>query len=62
MMLRNDQEKKVAYFKMKDKGGFCACLTNKALILGGYDESAGGAGNCNQVVEKLAEYLVGTGF
>ena len=62
MMLRNDPEKKAAYLKMKEKGGFCAILTNKALILGGYDESAGGAGNCNQVVESLAEYLVGTGF
>ncbi|XP_020601577.1 profilin-2-like [Orbicella faveolata] len=62
MMLRNDTEKKAAYLKMKEKGGFCACLTNKALILGGYDEGAGGAGNCNQMVESLAEYLVGTGF
>lgn len=62
MMLRNDQEKKTAYLKLKDKGGFCACLTNKALVLGGYDESAGGAGNCNQVVENLAGYLVGSGF
>lgn len=62
MMLRNDSEKKAAYLKMKEKGGFCACLTNKALVLGGYDESAGGAGNCNQVVETLAEYLVSSGF
>ena len=60
MMLRND--KKTAYFKMKEKGGYCACVTTKALILGGYDEGAGGAGNCNQVVEKLADYLIGTGF
>lgn len=62
MMLRNDPDKKAAYFKKKDEGGFCAMLTNKALILGGYAESAGGAGNCNQVVETLAEYLISTGF
>ena len=62
MMLRNDHDKKAAYFKLKDQGGFCACLTNKCLLLGGYDESAGGAGNCNQVVEILAEYLISNGF
>lgn len=62
MMLRNDTEKKAAYLKLKDKGGFTAILTNKALILGGYDEGAGGAGNCNQVVETLADYLVGSGY
>lgn len=62
MMLRNDKDKKAAYLKMKDKGGFCACLTNKALILGGYNESAGGAGNCNQCVETVAEHLIASGF
>ena len=65
MMLRNDSEKKAAYLKMKEKGGFCACLTNKALVLGGYDEGAssgGGAGNCNHAVEKLADHLVRSGY
>lgn len=62
MMLRNDPEKKAAYLKMKEKGGFCACLTNKALILGGYDEGTGAAGNCNHTVEKLADHLVASGY
>ncbi|EDO36356.1 predicted protein [Nematostella vectensis] len=62
MMLRNDQESKICYLKLKDKGGFCVCLTKQALVIGGYEESAGGAGNCNNVVEQLAQYLKESGY
>lgn len=62
MMLRNEKSTKTAYFKLKDKGGYTVCLTNQCLIVGGYDESAGGAGLCNNVVEGLATYLKDSGY
>lgn len=62
MMLRNDPSNKTAYFKLKDKGGFTVCLTTQSLIVGGYDESAGGGGHCNQIVESLAQYLKESGY
>lgn len=62
IMLQNDQENKTAYLKAKDKGGFIACLTEQSLILGGYDESAGDARNCNTVVEGFAQYLKQSGY
>ena len=57
MMLRNDAANKTAYLKEENVGGFTTCLTKQSLVIGGYDESAGGAGNCNTVVEGLAQYL-----
>lgn len=62
MMLRNDQDRKTLYLKLKDKGGFCVCQTKQAILVGGYDESAGGAGNCNNAVENLASYLRDQGY
>lgn len=62
MMLRNDREQQIAYLKLKEKGGFCVCLTKQGLLIGGYDEAAGGAGNCNNVVEGLATYLKDSGY
>ena len=62
MMLRNDSANKTAYLKLEDKGGFCVCKTKQSIVVGGYDESAGGAGNCNTVVEGLAQYLKDSGY
>ena len=62
MMLRNHQAEQVAYLKLKDKGGFTACLTKQALVVGGYDESAADAGSCNTTVEGLAQYLKDQGY
>jgi hypothetical protein len=62
MMLRNLKEEKIAYLKLKDHGGFCVCLTKQAVLIGCYDEAAGGAGNCNTVVEGLAQYLKESGY
>lgn len=63
MMLRNDSSTKTAYLKLKEHGGFTACLTSQCMIVGGYDESAAGsAGLCNNVVEGLAQYLKDSGY
>lgn len=62
MMLRNDAANKTAYLKEENVGGFTTCLTKQSLVIGGYDESAGGAGNCNTVVEGLAQYLKESGY
>ena len=60
MMLRNTA--KTVYLKKKNKGGFCAVMTVQSVVLGGYDESAGGAGNFNTVVEGLGQYLRVQGY
>lgn len=43
----------------KPKGGACVCITEKALIIGLWEEGKNpqGASGCNDAVEKLARYL-----
>lgn len=53
MMLCNDVVNKIVYLKEENVGGFIICLIKQFLVIGGYDESVGGVGNCNIVVEGL---------
>ncbi|CAO3573517.1 unnamed protein product [Mortierella alpina] len=41
--------------------GVCCTKTSQAIIVGYYSENMQG-GDCNQVVETLAQYLVGAGY
>mmetsp|Transcript_59758 Transcript_59758/g.90091 ORF Transcript_59758/g.90091 Transcript_59758/m.90091 type:complete len:127 (-) Transcript_59758:90-470(-) len=53
MVLRTDDN--VIYCR-KNQDGLCICKTNQAVVVGWYDEKQS-AGNCNKVVEGLADYL-----
>ncbi|CAH1245394.1 PFN4 [Branchiostoma lanceolatum] len=45
----------------KGEGGACIFKTKQCLIFGIYTEGMQ-AGNCNNVVEKLGDYLIGSGY
>ena len=45
-------------FLKKSKGGGCMCVTERAIVIGIWDEGAGQqASTCNDAVEKLSRYL-----
>ncbi|KAI8514025.1 hypothetical protein Bbelb_083490 [Branchiostoma belcheri] len=45
----------------KGEAGACVYLTKSCIIFGVYSEGMQG-GNCNNVVEKLGDYLRGSGY
>ncbi|CAN6668123.1 profilin [Trichomonascus vanleenenianus] len=59
-LLRNDDR---SIYGKKDKTGVVIVKTKQALLVAHYDEARGTtAGQATQVVEKLGDYLVSTGF
>ncbi|KAG0004185.1 profilin, required for normal timing of actin polymerization in response to thermal stress [Entomortierella chlamydospora] len=58
VLLRADD--KTIYARHGQNGVACV-KTNQTVLIGYYEEGMQ-AGDCNTVVEKLAEYLVGTGY
>lgn len=63
MVLTADSESNVVYFRLGKEGG-CLAQTGKCIIVGLYNESNAGqsGGVCNNVVEKLAQALAGSGY
>jgi len=58
MVLKTDERS--IYFK-KGAGGGAAVKTGKAILIGLYDDKIQ-PGNCTNVVEKLADYLIEQGY
>eukprot|EP01120_Amphizonella_sp_Union-15-10_P013149 TRINITY_DN607_c0_g1_i15.p1 TRINITY_DN607_c0_g1~~TRINITY_DN607_c0_g1_i15.p1 ORF type:complete len:127 (+),score=30.15 TRINITY_DN607_c0_g1_i15:114-494(+) len=57
VVLANDR----SIYGKKEKGGFAAVKTTQAILIGTYVEPLT-AGNCNNTVEKLADYLIEQGY
>jgi len=50
-----------AVLSLQGASGACCVKTKQAVLIGVYAEGAQ-AGDCNTVVEKLADYLIGAGY
>jgi len=50
-----------AVLSLQGASGACCVKTKQAVLIGIYAEGAQ-AGDCNTVVEKLADYLIGAGY
>lgn len=61
MVLRTDEGNISTIYGRKGSEGFCIAKTKQAVLIGLYDESMQ-AGQCNAVVEKLADYLAESGY
>ncbi|CAH1274108.1 PFN4 [Branchiostoma lanceolatum] len=59
MCLRADGS--FVYAKKKECGGMCIVKCTQCILIGMYPEGAQ-AGSCNDVVEKLGDYLKGAGY
>ena len=66
-MIKNDDN--VSYLTRTPAGGACVALTNNALVIAIWDKESlmsnntnQNAGDCNEVVEMLAEKLKAAGY
>lgn len=69
MLIKHNPENNSAYLGREGGGGACVARTKSALIIGIWNKSAvmsdktlQNAGDCNERVEKMAEYLTSQGY
>ena len=69
MLVKHNPENNSAYLGREGGGGACVARTNTALVIGIWNKSAQmsngqfqNAGDCNEVTEKMAEYLKSMGY
>ena len=64
MLVKHNPEVSSAYLGREGGGGACIAASNTAVIIGVWNKSAQmsngqlqNAGDCNELVEKIADYL-----
>ena len=69
MMLRHNPESNSVYLGREGGGGACVARTNTAVVIGVWNKSTNmsnekpqNAGDCNELVEKMAVYLKEQGY
>ncbi len=69
MLVKHNPENNSAYLGREGGGGACVARSNTAVVIGIWNkagEMSNGqlqnAGDCNDLVEKMAEYLKGNGY
>ena len=69
MLVKHNPDVNSAYLGREGGGGACVARTNTAVVIGIWNKSAKmsngqlqNAGDCNDLVEKMAEYLKTSGY
>ena len=69
MFIKHNPESSSAYLGREGGGGACIARTNTAVVIGIWNKAAEmsdkklqNAGDCNESVEKMAEYLKTNGY
>jgi len=69
MLVKHNPENNSAYLGREGGGGACVARTTSAVVIGIWNKSSQmsngqfqNAGDCNEVVEKIAEYLKTQGY
>ena len=64
MLIQHNPDRGSAYLSREGGGGACVAKTNTAIVIGIWNKSQKmsnnnlqNAGDCNELVEKMAEYL-----
>ena len=69
MLIKHNPENNSVYLGREGGGGACIARTNTAVVIGIWNKSLEmsngklqNAGDCNELVEKMAEYLKSSGY
>lgn len=69
MLIQYNPDKKSAYLGREGGGGACVAKTNTAVVIGIWNKNQNmsngkpqNAGDCNELVEKMTEYLKTSGY
>ena len=69
MMIRHNPESNSVYLSREGGGGACVARTSSAVVIGIWDKTAKMSndklqnnGDCNELVEKMGEYLKANGY
>lgn len=69
MLIKHNSENNSCYLGREGGGGACAVRTNTAVIIGVWNKQSmmsngqlQNAGDCNEIVEKMGEYLKNSGY
>lgn len=69
MLVKHNPESQSAYLGREGGGGACIAKTKTAIVIGIWNKAAEksnkqlqNAGDCNELVEKMADYLRSNGY